>query len=93
MHRISLLVIGFLLLMSFSIGWAQEPAGQPKKGDDKKPAPVKDGKKTKGADRQGKLKAGDPAPAFTVQDMDGEKTVALAQLTGKPVVLYFGSCT
>jgi cytochrome oxidase Cu insertion factor (SCO1/SenC/PrrC family) len=43
--------------------------------------------------REGGLKAGDAAPAFTVKDLDGNKTVSLADLKGKPVVLFFGSCT
>jgi cytochrome oxidase Cu insertion factor (SCO1/SenC/PrrC family) len=43
--------------------------------------------------RDGDLKAGDAAPDFTLADMRGEKTVRLADLRGKPVVLIFGSCT
>ena len=39
------------------------------------------------------LKEGSPAPDFTLQDMAGKKTVKLAELKGKPVVLIFGSCT
>ena len=42
---------------------------------------------------EGDLKVGDAAPPFTVKDMDGKKTVKLADLKGKPVVLVFGSCT
>ena len=41
----------------------------------------------------GKLKVGDPAPAFELADAAGKKTVKLADLQGKPVVLVFGSCT
>jgi cytochrome oxidase Cu insertion factor (SCO1/SenC/PrrC family) len=43
--------------------------------------------------RQGNLKVGDPAPDFTVKDVEGTRTVRLAELKGKPVVLIFGSCT
>jgi cytochrome oxidase Cu insertion factor (SCO1/SenC/PrrC family) len=43
--------------------------------------------------QQGTLKVGDPAPAFTLHDVDGKKTVKLADLKGKPAVLIFGSCT
>lgn len=43
--------------------------------------------------QQGDLKAGDPAPDFTAQSVDGKKTVKLFDLKGKPVVLVFGSCT
>src|SRR5438552_14196402 len=38
------------------------------------------------------LRVGDPAPDFSLRDLDG-KTIALSQLTGQPVVLYFGSST
>lgn len=44
-------------------------------------------------DREGKLKPGDVAPTFQVKDMSGKKTVSLSSLKGKPVVLFFGSCT
>jgi cytochrome oxidase Cu insertion factor (SCO1/SenC/PrrC family) len=43
--------------------------------------------------RDGDLKVGDAAPDFTVQDVEGKKTVKLSDLKGKPVVLIFGSCT
>ena len=43
--------------------------------------------------REGKLKVGDRAPDFTIQDVDGKTTVKLSALKGKPVVLFFGSCT
>ena len=43
--------------------------------------------------RQGDLKVGDQAPDFTVQDVEGQQTVKLSKLQGKPVVLIFGSCT
>ena len=43
--------------------------------------------------QQGALKFGDPAPAFTLQDVEGKKTIRLTDLKGKPVVLVFGSCT
>lgn len=39
------------------------------------------------------LKVGDPAPDFTLQDVEGKQTVKLSGLKGKPVVLIFGSCT
>jgi cytochrome oxidase Cu insertion factor (SCO1/SenC/PrrC family) len=91
MFRIAAMLIGLVYLMGLSIAWAQEPPEQPGKSQEKK-TPAKDGKKVK-ADRQGKLKPGDSAPPFSLQDMHGEQTVALAQLQGKPVVLYFGSCS
>ena len=43
--------------------------------------------------QEGKLKVGDAAPNFAVQDVAGKKTIKLSQLQGKPVVLIFGSCT
>lgn len=43
--------------------------------------------------RDGPLKPGDAAPNFQIQDVAGKKTVKLSGLTGKPVVLIFGSCT
>jgi cytochrome oxidase Cu insertion factor (SCO1/SenC/PrrC family) len=43
--------------------------------------------------RQGTLRAGQAAPDFTLQDVEGKKTVKLAEARGKPVVLIFGSCT
>jgi cytochrome oxidase Cu insertion factor (SCO1/SenC/PrrC family) len=36
---------------------------------------------------------GEVAPDFTLQDAQGEVTVRLSGLRGKPVVLLFGSCT
>src|SRR5262249_39835496 len=42
---------------------------------------------------QGALKAGDAAPEFTLKNLEGAKTVKLADLKGKPTVLVFGSCT
>lgn len=42
---------------------------------------------------QGTLKDGDAAPDFTLQDIEGKKTVKLSELRGKPAVLIFGSCT
>jgi cytochrome oxidase Cu insertion factor (SCO1/SenC/PrrC family) len=44
-------------------------------------------------DREGRLQPGDVAPLFSLRDMAGKKTVSLADLKGKPVVLFFGSCT
>lgn len=41
----------------------------------------------------GTLKVGDEAPAFALADAATGKTVKLADLRGKPVVLVFGSCT
>jgi cytochrome oxidase Cu insertion factor (SCO1/SenC/PrrC family) len=43
--------------------------------------------------REGDLKVGDLAPDFTVQDLEGKRTVKLSELKGKPVTLIFGSCT
>ena len=46
------------------------------------------------ASREGKLKAGDPAPGFTLQDPDGKRTVKLSDFKGKtPAVLIFSSYT
>ncbi|NQT54514.1 redoxin domain-containing protein [bacterium] len=43
---------------------------------------------------EGSLKVGDPAPDFTLKQLDGKGTVALSSLRGKrPVVLVFGSYT
>src|SRR5262249_50321928 len=39
------------------------------------------------------LRIGDAAPNFAIHELGGGNTVALSQLRGKPVVLYFGSCT
>lgn len=43
--------------------------------------------------RQGTLKPGDEAPAFTLKQLGSDKSISLASLKGKPVVLVFGSCT
>ena len=43
--------------------------------------------------RAGDLKVGDAAPAFELKQLGAEKPVKLAGLSGKPVVLVFGSCT
>jgi cytochrome oxidase Cu insertion factor (SCO1/SenC/PrrC family) len=43
--------------------------------------------------QNGNLKEGDVAPNFTIKDVEGKKTVKLADLKGQPVVLIFGSCT
>ena len=43
--------------------------------------------------REGDLKVGDVAPAFELKQLNGEKSVKLADLNDKPVVLIFGSCT
>jgi cytochrome oxidase Cu insertion factor (SCO1/SenC/PrrC family) len=43
--------------------------------------------------QEGELKVGDLAPDFALQDLQGQTTVRLAELRGKPVVLVFGSCT
>jgi len=48
----------------------------------------------KGARPVDKLKAGDPAPDFTLPDLTGKKQVTLSSFRGKkPVVLIFGSIT
>lgn len=43
--------------------------------------------------RQGTLRTSDSAPDFSLQDVSGKKTVKLAELKGRPIVLIFGSCT
>ena len=43
--------------------------------------------------RPGNLKVNDPAPDFTIKDVDDKATTKLSDLKGKPVVLIFGSCT
>jgi cytochrome oxidase Cu insertion factor (SCO1/SenC/PrrC family) len=57
------------------------------------PAEPKEGAAPMPQRRDGNLKVGDPAPDFTVTDVEGKKTVRLLELKGKPVVLIFGSCT
>ncbi len=88
MRRAAFLSIMLLALLGLPAVWAQGTVPGPKK----EPA-GQQGKKGQAADRQGKLKVGDKAPDFKLKDIEGEKTVVLAQLAGKPVVLYFGSCT
>jgi cytochrome oxidase Cu insertion factor (SCO1/SenC/PrrC family) len=51
------------------------------------------GRRPGGGDREGRLKVGDPAPLFTLAELSGKRTVSLTDLKGKPVVLFFGSCT
>lgn len=41
----------------------------------------------------GELRVGDPAPDFTLTDVNGKNAVTLSRQRGKPVVLIFGSCT
>jgi hypothetical protein len=36
---------------------------------------------------------GEMAPDFTLREVDGRHTVALHDMRGKPVVIFFGSCT
>ena len=44
--------------------------------------------------REGTLKAGDPAPDFTLKRLHSEKTLRLSYFSGvKPVALVFGSYT
>ena len=43
--------------------------------------------------REGALKVGDPAPDVAAVELNGGKTVKLADQRGKPTVLIFGSCT
>jgi cytochrome oxidase Cu insertion factor (SCO1/SenC/PrrC family) len=43
--------------------------------------------------REGNLKVGDAVPDFVVTNLQGSITVKLSDLKGKPVVLFFGSCT
>lgn len=40
-----------------------------------------------------KLRVGDAAPDFSLPALDGKSTIHVSQLTGKPIVLYFGSST
>lgn len=47
----------------------------------------------KGQPQEGALKVGDPAPAVAAGELDTDRTVKLADLRGRPVVLIFGSCT
>ena len=88
MRRISLLLSALVLMTSASIGWAQPDQVEPKKGE-----AAKEDKKAPLTDRQGALKVGDHAPDFTLKDMAGKTSTSLAELKGKSVVLYFGSCT
>jgi cytochrome oxidase Cu insertion factor (SCO1/SenC/PrrC family) len=43
--------------------------------------------------RAGTLAVGDPAPDLAADLLGQSKSVKLADLRGKPVVLIFGSCT
>jgi cytochrome oxidase Cu insertion factor (SCO1/SenC/PrrC family) len=43
--------------------------------------------------RDGSLKVGDAAPAFELKQLGTDKSIKLADLKDKPVVLVFGSCT
>lgn len=45
------------------------------------------------AERQGSLRNGDEAPAFTLASPNGKATTTLKDLRGKPTVIVFGSCT
>ncbi|HEX5272058.1 MAG TPA: deiodinase-like protein [Gemmataceae bacterium] len=42
---------------------------------------------------EGPPPVGSPAPDFVLTGVDGGQTVRLSDLRGKPVVLFFGSCT
>lgn len=55
------------------------------------PQEKKDDKDPRG--REGTLKVGDLAPEFALKEMIGTRSVSLSGLKGKPVVLFFGSCT
>jgi cytochrome oxidase Cu insertion factor (SCO1/SenC/PrrC family) len=55
--------------------------------------PKKEQRKDAKKERQGRLQVGETAPDFTLKDMAGRSTFTLARLQGRPVVLYFGSCT
>ncbi len=58
------------------------------------PAPTQESTRPKQRSRRPReVRAGDAAPDFTLQDTQGETTVKLSELRGKPVVLIFGSCT
>jgi hypothetical protein len=78
-----------LLVLAFVSGLgAQEPA-KPSPGRGEIITPP-----AKGARPVDKLKAGDPAPDFTLPDLTGKKQVTLSSFRGKkPVVLIFGSIT
>lgn len=67
-----------VLLGFLALGCSRTPHLAPGKGE----SPVHAG-----------LRVGDSAPDFTLDQLDGKKTVTISQLTDKPVVLYFGSCT
>jgi hypothetical protein len=43
--------------------------------------------------REGNLRIGDAAPAFTVEDVEGKKSLKIAERRGRPLALVFGSCT
>lgn len=78
---------GVLLAMGMMSALAQEPPVR------KKPGESDPGRRSERGDRVGRLKEGDTAPLFVLKDMSGKRTVRLADLQGKPVVLFFGSCT
>ena len=75
------LASGLLALLTLA-GHAQQP--NPRKGN---AAP--DSLKA----RPGNLKVGDAAPGFALKNVQGKMETRLADLQGKPVVLFFGSCT
>jgi cytochrome oxidase Cu insertion factor (SCO1/SenC/PrrC family) len=55
--------------------------------------PAAHGQRDKKFGLVGRLQPGDVAPDFMLRDIDGKRNVTLSALKGKPVVLFFGSCT
>jgi hypothetical protein len=68
--------------------WVGGPAGHVVAAADTNPTPSR-----ALPEGSGSLIVGSAAPDFVLTGVDGDKPVRLADLRGKPVVLYFGSCT
>lgn len=88
-----------LLLLLAGAGVAQQPAAPESK--DRPPGPFGPGQRMSPeerakfmAERQGRLKPGDPAPDFRLKVRGGEQVIQLSSFRGKkPVALVFGSYT
>ncbi len=76
------LAAGLCVCQLLSTALAQQKNGEPRRPGRESPR------------REGTLKAGDPAPDFTLATLDGKQQVTLSGFRGKrPVALIFGSYT